>query len=761
MTIYNDKNSILTLSEKIGLNSVLTEILVKRGFDTEEKLVEFLEPKLSGLISPYQLEKMSDAVAVINRHINNGRILIFGDYDCDGIGASAMLYLALKEHGANTSVFIPTRVEDGYGLSNSSLKRAIDNNKPTLIVTVDCGIGSVSEVEYAKSLGVEIVVTDHHEPREELPNCIIVNPKIQVGAPELCGCGVAYMLIRALYGDKYAEQYLDICAISTIADLVPLIGDNRIIAQDGLRRMSGSNVRAGIKALLKVSGHKYGAPVTSSDIAFKLAPRLNASGRLSNAEKSLKLLTSTNPYECEKLSIELENENKKRQELCLETITQARKQLLNYDLVNNRIIVLQNDDWEGGVIGIAAAKIAEEFHRPTVLFAKKEDTYKGSCRSIAGINIHEVLTGAEQAIIQFGGHQMAAGLSIMPDKLDEFITLCNKYIKENYSDDLFRLNYQSDANIPLNDINLQFVNQLKRLEPFGMGNPRPVFSAEVNALPFERIKKLNHVKCKIAYGNEMVAFNELENLETLRSPMSKTIYYLPDKEVFMGRESVRCTFRNMVINEIIPSDRELLISVAERYAEKSSYTNEKVQKGQSDSLFGKLIITWSKDTYMELINRYPHYSRALHKLSSSNPYNTILLAPKGFDSFDYYSEIEVYDSAPKTYIDALNNKVSASITAHNNPLRLNIVDRLPDRDSLIKTYNAIRNNYINKEKENIIDMYYKCAQNGYVYNYLEFVLGYNVLIELDIIYIENNLIRFSTEKKDLAQSEILKLAGRN
>ncbi len=761
MADHCDKNLIHMLSDTTGLNSVLTEILVKRGFNTEEKLVEFLDPKLSALSEPSVLDNINVAVEIIKSHISNGKILIFGDYDCDGIGASAILYLALAEHGAKASVFIPTRVEDGYGLSENSLKRAIESNQPTLIVTVDCGIGSVDEVEYAKALGVEIIVTDHHEPREILPNCTIVNPKTQAGAPEFCGCGVAFMLIRALYGDKYAEQYLDICAISTIADLVPLIGDNRIIAQEGLKRMSGTSVREGIKALLKVSGHKYNGTVTSSDIAFKLAPRLNASGRLSNAEKSFKLLTSPQPYECEKLANELESENKKRQELCLETITQARKQLLNYDLVNNRIIVLQNDNWEGGVIGIAAAKIAEEFHRPTVLFAKKEDIYKGSCRSIVGINIYEVLTGAKEAIIQFGGHQMAAGLSILPDKLQKFINLCNDYIKANYSDDLFRLNYYSDAMIPLNEINLQFVNQLKRFEPFGMGNPRPVFSAKVNALPFERIKKLNHVKCKIFNGGEIVAFNELENIETLRSNMLKTIYYNPDKEVFMGRESVRCTYKSMVINEIIPSNEELLIATAERYAVKGELNEDKKQRAPSDKLFGKLIITWSKDTYMELISQYPDYTRCLHKLSTSNPYNSILLAPKGVDNFEYYSEIVAYDNPPQSYINALAMSFSAQIIAVNNPLRLSIKDKLPDRNSLIKTYNAIRSSYLNNESENLIDMYYKCTQNGYQYGYLEFVLGYNVLLELDIIYYEGNVIRFSKDKKDLAQSEILKLSGSN
>ena len=755
---YN-KNLIKELSIKVGLNEVLTDILVKRGFNDEQKLKEFLEPKLSNLIDPYILSGMKDAVDTLNKHIESGKILVFGDYDCDGIGASAILYLALKEHGAKVDVFIPTRVEDGYGLSEGSLKRAIDNFSPSLILTVDCGIGSVEEVQYAKDSGIEIIVTDHHEPREILPNCTIVNPKIQDNAPELCGCGVSYMLIRALYGDKYSEQFLDICAISTIADLVPLVGDNRIIASEGLKRLSNGNQRIGIKALLKVSSHKPFLAVTSADVAFKLAPRLNASGRLSSAEKSLRLLTNDNYFECKLLAEELEAENRQRHELCSLTIADARKQLLNYDLVNNRIIVLQNDQWEGGVIGIAAAKIAEEFHRPTILFANKDDILKGSCRSISGINIHEVLLGAEESIIQFGGHQMAAGLSIKPENLEWFISLCNKYIIDNYDDELFKQSFDSDATIPFEDINLQFVNQLKKLEPFGMGNNKPTFSAIVKALPFERIKKLNHVKCKISPSTEIVAFNELDNIETLRGNMSKTIYYNPDKESFMGKDSVRCTFKSMVVNEILPSDSEILLTLAERYTLKLEDTKEKFNRFAPDNLFGRLIITWCKDSYMDLIEKYPNYDRALNYLSSSNPYNTILLAPKGIKNFAYYSEIEIYDNPPQNYVRVLESQCSAKIKVHDNSFVLKGNNKLPTRDSLIKTYNYIRNAFSGKESEKVVDMYYKCTQEGYPYDFVEFVLGYYVLLELDIINIKDNIVEFSKEKKDLNKSEILKLFG--
>lgn len=753
------KNKIRALSEKVGLNEIITGLLVKRGFDTESKLKEFLEPSLNKLSDPFVLRGMSEAVEIINHHVNDGKILVFGDYDCDGIGASAILNLALSEHGADISVFIPTRVEDGYGLSESSLRRAIETYKPTLIVTVDCGIGSVEEVKLCNELGVSIIVTDHHEPGEILPDCIIVNPKIQEVAPELCGCGVAYMLIRALYGDRYAEQYLDICAISTIADLVPLIGDNRIIAIEGLKILSSTSVRTGIKSLLKVSGHRVGQQVSSGDVAFKLAPRLNASGRLSNAEKSLKLIIGDNPYEADLLAQELETENRTRQTLCSQTIAEARELLLDYDLVNNRIIVLHKEDWEGGVIGIAAAKIAEEFRRPTVLFTTKNDIYKGSCRSISGINIHEVLSYSKDTVIQFGGHAMAAGLSIEPNKLNEFLSVSNQYIRDNYSDDLFRPSHASDAQVDLRDINLTFVNQLKRLEPFGMGNPKPTFSAECTQMNFERIKRLNHVKCVIAPQVEFIAFNEYEKLEILRAPMRKTIFFNPDKDVFMGRETVRCTYKDMVLNEVIPSDTDILLSVAERYSIKPTDEVKKYVRSAPDEIFGRLLVCWSKDTYKKLIDRYPNYVRVLNKVVGTNPYNAILLAPRGIENFDYYSNIEVYDNPPQNYVEALEKAVSAEIIVHNNALNINIIDKLPDRNSLIKLYNALRHEYKDCLIDNLSNVYYKCSLNGYSYDYTEFCLAYYVLLELDIVYVDNGILRFSAGKKDLSLSNILKLAG--
>ena len=297
-------------ARRLGISERFLRLLRSRGLSDAE-IPDFLHPSLDKLSSPFDIHGMREAADRVRLAVERGeKILIFGDYDCDGIGASAMLYLAFKSHGTDIDVYIPTRLEDGYGLSVGALKRAFDKYSPTLLMTVDCGIGSVEEIAYAKSLGIDTIVTDHHQPPDKLPDTVIINPKLDDELPELCGAGVAFTLIRALFGDEAAKEYIDICAVSTIADLVPLTGDNRIIASYGLKRLRSHDKRAGFKALLHTAGHKDGAPVTASDVAFRLAPRLNASGRLSDAYKSFRILTEDDPAEVDRLTAELEEENR-------------------------------------------------------------------------------------------------------------------------------------------------------------------------------------------------------------------------------------------------------------------------------------------------------------------------------------------------------------------------------------------------------------------------------------------------------------------
>lgn len=756
MCSSTDIKSVSEVASRVGLNRVLTELLFKRGFDTPEKISDFMNPSLSNLSPITTLDGLDEACKLIEKH-KNGKVLVYGDYDCDGIGASAIMYLALNSHGIETEVFIPTRIDDGYGLSVPSLKRAIAMHNPTLLLTVDCGISSCAEVDFAKEVGLDVIVTDHHEPQDVLPDCILVNPKLSPGATEFCGCGVAFMLIRALFGDECASSYLDICAISTIADLVPLTSDNRIIASIGLKKIS-SGGRDGINALLRVSGHRMGEHVSSGDIAFKIAPRLNASGRLSDAEKSFKLLTSNDMHEIRRIAEDLEKENRLRQELCLSTINDARQMLLDYDLGKYRIIVLENDKWEGGVIGIAAAKIAEEFHRPTILFSKKNDVYKGSCRSIYGVSIYDILQNAKDSLVQFGGHSMAAGLSILPNKVDEFRDIANNYIIATYGDEPFKPSYSSDIVLPVSDVNIEFADMLTKFEPFGMGNPKPVFSALCGRIDVSRIKSTPHLKAKINDETEFIAFNASEKSDVLRSEMRKTIYYTIDKESFRGKETARCTYKDLLLNEILPTETEQILRYADRYLAKPAQERQMRGVRSNDSLFGTLRITWSEETFNKLRKLYPDYFCALGTLPTQNPFNTILIAPKGYYGFEYYGNIVLYDDAPDNYAKKLENSFGATV------LRGDICGKIPlfnppTRNDLAKVFSYIKAFYNGKRFPGKAQGYIDLVKGGYNLGYVYYELALDILTEIGVIYFDGEILRISSEKKELGQSRILKAIG--
>lgn len=758
----NDK-LIEEISVKLGIGKLISALVVSRGCNSVEEAKDFLYPDISRLRPASDYKGVEQACKIIKKHAASGRILIFGDYDCDGIGASAMLYLALKKHGADVGVYIPNRIEDGYGLSLGALERAFAKFSPTLLLTVDCGISATSETKYAKSQGVEVVITDHHKPQEKLPDALIVNPKLDPDLPELCGAGVAFTLLRALYGDDTAAEYLDICAVSTIADLVPLTGDNRIIASYGLKRMRSHDKRAGIKALLDVSGFRDNAPITASDVAFRLAPRLNASGRLSDAYKSFRILTETDYKSVAALARELEEENKLRQELCNRTIEDARRMLVDYDLTHRRIIVLYNESWEAGVVGIAAAKIAEDFRRPTVLFVKKGDVLKGSCRSIRSIDIHDVLQKCSDTLVQFGGHTMAAGLSLYPESLELFTAVADAYIKSVYSDNVFMPTYFADAELDVSEVNIQTVNETELLEPCGMGNPRPVFKTVAGALPFERINNLPHIKARFAQDAELVAFNELKNLDILRSGMKKELYFTLGKEEFRSREYVKAIYKGMRVLQVCPSDEMLFAAYAEKFAPMPAV--EGIAEGNDsgyDRSFGRIALAFTKATYFRLLKENPGYVGLLLSPDGYNPYNAVLLAPSLKSDFRYYSVVDVYDSPPKAYIGYLKKRFGGEINAYYNG-----VTKLPHgktdvcREALVKLFSYVKTFLNGKPFSQVEDVYYSLCIRGYDKDYYSFVTAWYILREIGVVIVEKGKIALSREKKNLGASEILKSIGDN
>lgn len=733
-----------------ALPEELRAILRARGIDTDDKARVFLYPAAEDLASPYILDGTAEAVQIINSHIAKGsRITVFGDYDCDGIGAAAILYLTLKDMGADISVFIPARLEDGYGLSQATLEKVIEKNSPNLIITVDCGISSPDEIKYAKNSGIDVIITDHHEPQSVVPDCCVINPKLQKGVCEYCGAGVVFKLVEALKGRQYALQYIDICAISTIADLVPLKGENRIIARLGLEKLSSLNPRPGIKALFNVAGMRaYGQKLTSYDVAFKIAPRLNASGRLSNAEKSFKLLVETDPTLLSLIANELEAENRQRQELCQQTIDEAKEMLKSYDLINNRVIVLCKDSWEGGVIGIAAAKLAQDYYRPTILFTRREGILKGSCRSISGISIYDVLNACKDKIDRFGGHSMAAGLSILPEKLEEFTAAVNDYVAKTYPDSLFFDYTHYDIEIDIKKVNAVFARALSCFEPYGCENPMPTFMYRAKAVPFKRIGVYNHIKYAANKECELVAFNYFDRADILVSEMEKRLFFTVEYEIFRNDEKAKCYLKAFTIENIAPKEEAMLLDYLRALLPENRLSPKKAVCKPS-ALYGHLIVTYDKHTFDSLCQRYPSYKRAYRYLDTSNPYNTVLLSPAGDINTDNYCVVEVYD-------DIYGEVAAASVTDSQSPcLKFDIDIAKPDINCVREIYLFLLTSQNGQKYFGADDLYNRFIAAGYARSRLTFELSCLALREMKLLSFNNNSIIVNKHKADIAKSRVL------
>ena len=377
----DEKRRVGELARAVGVTETTAGILFARGMDSEEKMRRFLSPGKQNFLSPFLMKGMKEAALLLERaKREEWRVAVFGDYDADGIGAVSILSRALREYGIEPYLYVPERAE-GYGLTTHAIDRIFDEFLPDLIVTVDCGISNAAEVEYIKEQGCYVIVTDHHELPEELPDCICINPKFKDDYPydNLCGAGVAYKLSRALIGEK-ADELLDFCALSTVADSVPLLGENRDIVAAGLELIK-SRPRPAFSALLSKAQE-----VTAQTLAFTLAPRVNAAGRMGDANAALRLFTSEDEEETRVLAELLNNYNSERQRLCDELYERARAQIAAEGAYQS-VVMAEGEDWHPGLIGIVAARIVEEFSRPALLFVRRGDMLRGSARSIETVNI--------------------------------------------------------------------------------------------------------------------------------------------------------------------------------------------------------------------------------------------------------------------------------------------------------------------------------------------------------------------------------------
>lgn len=515
----------------------LSTILRTRGVDTEEKAQRFLHPSLDQLHSPTLMQGMDKAVRIIRQAVAAGdAILVYGDYDVDGVCAASILLETLAEMGAQADFRIPSRHEEGYGLNCDAVREIAEHHK--LLITVDCGVTNHEEVRLAQMLGMTVIVTDHHQLADTpSPADVVLNPLLgDYPFRRLCGAGVALKLCQALLGMDGVRKRIDLAALATVADIVPLIDENRIIVREGLAAISATE-RPGLKALLTVSG--VNPPVSAGQVGFRLAPRLNAGGRLEDASQGVVLLTTKDETEAERIASHLEENNQQRQAIEQDITQQAIAKIAQeVDFRDARVIIVMGDNWNSGVIGLAAGRICEKYHFPAIVLSKQDDVVVGSCRSIPGVNIHGMLCTCKDLFLRFGGHEQAAGLTMKADLVPELRRRLNLAIHENCDERCYLPTREYDLSVPLAQVNLEMIDALEKLQPTGYGNPAPVFLARGAQVQLMRRvgRDRQHLKLSLLDGNSVrdgIAFSmgDLadEGLEWVDALFS------PERNEFMGR----------------------------------------------------------------------------------------------------------------------------------------------------------------------------------------------------------------------------------
>lgn len=525
---------IRELQKKLSLSLPIIKILIHRGYRSVKQIKDFLSPSLDKLSDPFLFRDMDKATDRIIRAIRGKEpIIIYGDYDVDGTSSIALLVRNLQKCNSHPFYYVPHRLKEGYGLSKKGL-RSIKNEGFKLIITVDCGINAVEEIQLAKELGIDVIVTDHHTPKRNLLDAFaVINPKRDgENYPylELSGVGVAFKLIDALYykiGKERSEIFrdLDLVALGTIADVVPLNGENRILAKKGIDMLNKTE-KTGLLALIQRSGLKKGA-IGAYEIGFILGPRLNASGRLDSAVKTVEILLTEERERAWEYATILDKSNKIRQELHGKVVKESIEIIKEkeYDKGINGI-VLAKEDWHEGVVGIAASKIAEKYSRPTILISTAGEFGKGSGRSIKSFSILDALERCKEYLIRYGGHRYAVGITIDKDMIPGFRTAFNNIVREQLKEqDLIRT-IESDCELTFKEIDKILLSEIKMLEPFGVGNPQPVFlTKNVDFVGYPRIVGKDHLKIKVREDNivfEAIGFGQADAVKSIE--MGKKVY---------------------------------------------------------------------------------------------------------------------------------------------------------------------------------------------------------------------------------------------
>ncbi|MBI5789110.1 MAG: single-stranded-DNA-specific exonuclease RecJ [Candidatus Schekmanbacteria bacterium] len=553
------------LQSELGIKSRLADLMINRGIETVADAGIFLWGTLAELHSPFIMKGMTTAAGIIlNAVRQKDKICVYGDYDVDGLTGVALLFKTLSSLQADVIFYIPHRLEEGYSLNCQALDE-IKNASVNLIVTVDCGITSCNEVNYANKLGMQVIISDHHQLGNNLPAAAAILNPLQPGCPypfkKLSGVGIALKLAQAILAQSglireaadLLNNDLDLVALGTIADMVPLMGENRILVKYGLKQLTNSS-KSGIKALKQVTGLAIDQEVSVVDVAYKLAPRLNATGRMSDPQQGLELLVSNNDTESANLAKQIEENNVQRKAIEGIILEQARTQL-QQAIENNappKAIILAAEGWHIGVIGIVASRIVEEYFRPTIIIGLTSGVGKGSGRSIRNLHLQQVLLKCQDLLLEFGGHEMAAGLSILEENIPRFKERINQLVEDSLQENDFIPSYNLDGVVELKELTLSFWQEIQLMEPFGIGNPAPLYCARhLEIMPPLRLVGNNHLKLKLRQNDltmEAIGFNMGDWLSFLNTPGNKSIdvIFRPQLNVWQGKEQLQLSLQDIV-----------------------------------------------------------------------------------------------------------------------------------------------------------------------------------------------------------------------
>ena len=551
---YNpNEKKVKEISEKFNVSELLATVLLNRNIIKDEDVKLFLNPTRKDFHDPYLMPDMEKAVnRIITAIDKKEKTIIYGDYDVDGITSITVLSKFLKERNLNVGAYIPNRLEEGYGLNKKAIKKIADEGYK-LIITVDCGISGTEEIDYAYSLGMEVIITDHHEPLEVLPKALAVidckRKDNKYPFNSLAGVGVAFKLIQAIgirldLEEKEYLKFLDIVCIGTISDIVPLVDENRVIAKLGLKLVE--NTRSpGVKALLNAAAYKE---VNSNTVSFGMAPRINACGRMGHERDALDLFLTENIVEANRITEKLNNYNRERQEIEKRIFDEAILKITSEHLMNNNAIVIGSENWHHGVIGIVDSKITELYFKPSILICFEGEEGKGSGRSIPGFDLHAALCSTSDYLEKYGGHEMAVGLSLKKSNFQKFRQKFEQIARDNHTEDLVSV-IKIDKEINLKDINLENVKQLKLLEPFGEANKTPIFIYK--NLKIDSIRALSegkHLKLTLKDGNTIInaiGFNMGEYSEEFLIGDKIDVIGLLEINTFNGVENVQINMKDL------------------------------------------------------------------------------------------------------------------------------------------------------------------------------------------------------------------------